>query len=371
MRRLPYYLSFLLLILFFSSCQKGETSASSGSSGGGGTPPATTVAEDKVYITTVYNNTINCIKGIRDGDCSQALITFLGISNNVVANQTWIDQMTGALDTAMGFPKISSVDSKFDFPAYRGTYNWNATTKKFVKTTSTTGIYVNFPSAPTVLTNNVNAKMTTYVDGLYQANAQNIYLPTNVKASLSKDGIELVNVDATGIFSSGSFPSPISVVCTLVLKPHTYKFTVTRLNNTKFSVKAELGGDCGSVLDGTVTFSSEDYNNFVLETFLSTVQATYTKADLTVVLNWDAKTYYAISNPTTTNLNNTISCVVNHSGVKIGELKFKDVAGKRRVYIYYKDGTSEDISVYNDPFTAQLRTILRPYFGNEVDNWFL
>lgn len=359
------FLQFALLLatafLVFISCQKTVEESPTAN---------TTVAEDKAFITTTYNNTINCIKGVRDGDCSQALISFLAISNNVIGNETWINEMTSALDTSMGFPQLDPNNSRFDFPAYRGTYDWNRTTKKFTKTTSTTGIFINFPSDPSKLTNNTSIRFTTYTDAQYQANSQTLYLPTAVKATLTKDNVELVNVDGTGLFSNGNFPAPINVVCSITLKPHVYKITVTRLTNVQFSTKLEIGGDCGSVIDGKVTFLNDDYNNFDAKTFLGTIQGTYTKGNLNIVLNWDAKTYYAFNNPTTANLNSTISCVVNNGPYKIGDLKFKDVSGVRKVYIYYKDGTSEDIAVYNDPFLTQLKDILRPYFGNEVDTWF-
>ena len=362
MKRLLIFCGFFVLTFaLFFSCQKSGDSSPTAN---------TTVAEDKVFINTTYNNTITCIKGIRDGEFSQTLITFLAISNNVVGNETWINEMTDALELTMGSIQLDPNNSKFDFAAYKGVYDWNRTTKKFTKTTSTAGIFVNFPSEPSKLTNNVSIKFTTYTDGLYQANAKNIYLPTAVKATLSKDNVELVNVDATGIYSTGSFPSPINVVCSVTLKPHTYKVTVTRLANTQFAVKVELGGDCGSVIDSKVTFLNDDYNNLVVEDDLSKIEATYTKGDLNIKMNWDAKTYFAISNPTTENLNNTISCVVNSGVNKIADLKFKDVNGSRKVYIYYKDGSSEDVAVYNDPFLTQFKNILRPYFGNDVDTWF-
>ena len=363
MKRVLYYCGVVLLIstLFLYSCQKTTDPTPIGN---------TTVAEDKAYISTKYNNTIDCIEGVRDGDFSQALISFLSISNNVVGNEDWINDMSSALDTAMAFPELDPNNSKFNFAAYRGIYEWNRITKKFTKSTSTAGIFINFPSEPSVTTNNINIKFTTYTDALYQANAEDVYLPTSVKATLSKNNVELMNVDATGIFSSGNFPAPINVNFNLTLKPHNYKINVTRLSSTEFTVRTEIGGDCGSVVEGKVVFLNDDYNNLDLEEDLSKVEGTYTKGDLSIKLNWDARAYYVISNPTTENLNNSIVCTVNMSGNKIADLKFKDVNGSRKVYIYYKDGTSEDTAVFNDPFTSQLKEIFRPYFGNEVDTWF-
>lgn len=361
-KRIPFHYNFFLaILLLLTACQKSSELTPTG---------PTTVAEDKAFIKGRYDATIDCIEGVRDGEFSQTLIKFLAISNNVVGNETWINEMTDALEASMGQLQLNSANSRFDFAAYRGTYDWNRTTKVFTKTPSSTGIFINFPSEPSKLTNNVSLKFTTYTDALYQANAADIYLPTSVKMNMTKDNVEIANVDATGIFSSGNFPSPINVVCSVFLKPHTYKFTVTRLATTQFAVKAELGGDCGSVTDVKVTFLNDDYNNLIIEDDLSKIEAVYTKGDFNIKLNWDAKTYYAFSNPTTANINATVNCIVNIGTEKIGELRFKDVNGSRKVFIYYKDGTDEDIAVYNTPFTNELKNLLRPYFGNEVDNWF-
>jgi hypothetical protein len=86
--------------------------------------------------------------------------------------------------------------------------------------------------------------------------------------------------------------------------------------------------------------------------------------------NWDANAYYAISNPTTTTLNASLSNSVYNKTDKIADLKFLDVAGERKLFIYYKDGTSENTSVYYDPFLTNLKTTLRPLFGVDVDTWF-
>jgi hypothetical protein len=356
-KRILYLFSFLLTL---AACQKASELSPTG---------PTTVADDKAFIKGRYNATIDCIKGVRDGEFVQALIKFLDISNNVVGNEVWIEEMTEALELTMG-PLELNTDGRFPFAAYRGTYEWNRVTKTFSKVASTSGIFINFPSDPTKLSNNVSLKVTNYTDGLYQANAADIYLPTGVKVSMVKDNVEIANIDGTGVFSSGNFPSPINVVCNVFLKPHNYKVTVTRLATTQFAVKAEMGGDCGSVTDAKITFLNDDYNNFEIEEDLSKVEAVYTKGDFNIKLNWDAKAYYLFSNPTTANLNTTISCDVSQGTEKIGELKFKDVNGERKVFIYYKDGTNEDIAVYNTPFTTELKNILRPFFGNEVDNWF-
>ena len=299
---------------------------------------STTVQQDKDFITQTANNTIECIRGVDNGVFTQTLIKFLGAANGNTINENWIDSMSNALDAAAGTIKLDTLTDKLNYNNYKGVYNWNRITKTFVRTASST-IEVNFPSEPSQLTNNMTFKFTTYTDGIY---------------------------------SSGNFPAPVNVVLTLYLKPHTYKISVNRITNVQFGYKVELGGDCGSVAEGKVTFLNDDYNNLDVEQDLKAVDMTYTKGSMTITTNWNAQAYYAFTNPNTTNINSTFTSEVKREGLKIGDLKFKDAPnGDRRVFIYYKDGTSDDVEVvYANPLKAQLRNIFRPYFGNDVDTWF-
>lgn len=352
----------ITFLVIFSSCQQEPDP----------NPPTgpTTVAEDKAYLNNTITNTLNCIRTVRDGTAIQALFRFMALSNGTVGNETWIENMLDQLELKMGTLELQDPDKKFNFSSYWGTYTWDRTTSTFTKAAAA-GIFINFPSDPTQLTNNVNIRFATYTDGLYQANAENIYLPTLVKMNMLKDNVEIANVDYTGNFSSGNFPAPISVILSFKVSPQTYKVTVTRLSNVIFNTKIELfGGDCGATVDSKVTFLNDDYNNLDISEDLSKVEATYTKGDFSVKGNWDARAYYLFPNPTTNDINSTFTCAVYHGTEKIGDLRFKDVGSSRKLYIYYKDSTSEDAAVYSDRFTNDLKEILRPYFGNDVDTWF-
>jgi hypothetical protein len=214
----------------------------------------------------------------------------------------------------------------------------------------------------------VVANFESYSDKKYQVNSQDAYFPLQAKITITKNGVKIVGVDYSGSFSNGDFPTPQDVSLTINLAPYNYKLTVKQLNSLQFSVKAEVG--CAAVLDATVTFSSSDYKNLNVERDLSKIDFTYTKDNFIIKGNWDAKIYYMINNPNTSDINSTISCTVYNGNAKIGDLKFKDIAGERKVYVYYKDGTSEDSFVTYDPFLATLKSILKPYFGNQVDHWF-
>lgn len=352
------------VVLVISSCQR-EADPTTGS------PTPTTVTEDKAFLNSAVTNTLNCVRNVRDGESVQALLRFLALSNGTVGNETWINTMSDELNLKMGDIELDPNNSKFYFQNHWGTYNWDRITQTFTKTTAT-GIFINFPSEPTQLTNNVSISFDTYLDALYQANAENIYLPTRVKMKMVKDNVEIVNVDYTGTFSSGNFPSPISVTFTSLVKPQQYKITVTRLTNVQFAVKVELFGTngCVNVIDTKTTFLNDDYNNLDIEEDLSTVEATYTSGALKIKGNWNARMYYQFTNPTTAQKNSTFTCEVFNTDQKIGDLRLKDVNGSEEVFIYYKDSSNENAEVYSTRFTNDLKEILRPYFGNDVDTWF-
>ena len=148
--------------------------------------------------------------------------------------------------------------------------------------------------------------------------------------------------------------------------------SITEINSTKFKLTSDMfsGQGCGMTISATVTFKNDDYNNLAIEDDLKTLEGEYKSGDMSIKSNWDASAYYAISNPTTTTLNSTLSNTVYNKTEKIADLKFLDVAGNRKLFIYYKDGTSENTSVYYDPFLTNLKNTLRPLFGVDVDNWF-
>jgi hypothetical protein len=55
--------------------------------------------------------------------------------------------------------------------------------------------------------------------------------------------------------------------------------------------------------------------------------------------------------------------VANYNEEKIGDLKFKDVGDETMMYIYYKDETSENMSIYYEPFISDFEAAFSSYFG--------
>ena len=360
---------FFLLVVssVITSCNKTNNSSSN-------TTTTTTVSQDKTFISSISNNTSECIRQARDGNMSQSIVQFLNLSNGVSGNDTWANNMTDALKTSMG----GSIEldpnnyNKFNFNNYKGIYTWNSSNNTFSKQNSSTGIYINIPSSPNEPTNNTTIQFTDYSDDLFPVNADFVYLPLTAKGSIKKNNTLIADMNFVANYSTINFPTPITLDYSIYLAPHNYTFKVEKINNTQFRFTSNLlsGGGCGMTLNANISFNNDDYNNFVLEDDLNSIQAEYKTGDLTITSNFDALSYFSFNNPTTTNLNNNLSNMVYYKTEKIADLKFVDLSGNRKLFIYYKDGTSEDTIVYYDPFLSNIKNILRSIFGNDVDTWF-
>ena len=111
----------LLLVLFllaFLSCNKDKNENTNNE------PTDTTVEQDKENITKAFNNVLDCAITMRDGDVATALIEFANVSDGNFLSRDWMDKMiTEELSNVIDFHEIYSIDKKFDFAYYCGTYN--------------------------------------------------------------------------------------------------------------------------------------------------------------------------------------------------------------------------------------------------------
>ncbi|MFB6455843.1 hypothetical protein ACE38W_11285 [Chitinophaga sp. Hz27] len=331
----------------------------------------TTVGEDKLQLTQTRTNLFNCLKNIKDGSFIQSVISTTGLKDGDFANETWLNDLSDAMDNAFVGVELDN-ESRFDFAHWAGKYTYNATTKAFEKTASA-DIVVTFPSSPAAGKNDYVFTITGYKDAKFQVNMENIYLPTACKASLTKDGTTLFSLDYTGSFSAGSFPIPQAVQLKLSLKPHDYLIKVNKITNTQFAAVVELqsGSDCVTAFNGKVSFANEDYNNLSLSEDLVSVEGLLEKGSLNVKGSWDAKKYYKLPTYKAADINSTISIFGYNGTDKTSEFRYKDNAsGGYDLYVFYKDQTSDLATVYSDPFIADLKGMLKPYFGTDVDSWF-
>jgi len=355
--------SFLFISLFILSYSLTHHSCTKPDDNGTGSG-TTTVAQDKEYINNSLAEINNCIKTIRDAEGFQTLFNFLDLRSGDVNNEAWIEEMFDALDDVM---PTSNNDNRFEYSIFRGRYVWNRTTKLFTKSASN-AIIIEFPSAPNVTTNNMVASFDMYEDGLYQVNSESVYLPKKAKINVTKSGTKIAGLDLNAVYSSIGFPRPQNVLVNLFIAPNNNTIEIKEVNSKQFTVSANYG--CIGSMKATVNFNNDDYDNFEIEKYLTKIDFEFKKDNFTIDGSWDARTFYLFNDPNTNDINSTITCNIRNGLNKIGELKFKDVNGERRVYVFYKDGTSNDAEIHYDAFTSSLKSTLKPYFGNQVDDWF-
>ncbi|RAJ85343.1 hypothetical protein CLV59_10244 [Chitinophaga dinghuensis] len=331
----------------------------------------TTVEEDKRQLNQTRTNLFNCVKNIKDGQFMQSILNTVGLKDGDIANEQWLNDVTEALDLAIGDVEVGP-DSRFDFAHYAGKYTWNPATKKFDKTASS-DIVVTFPSDPASTKNNYEFTITGYKDDKYQVNAENVYLPTAAKATLTKDGTQLFRLEFAGSYAKGNFPIPQNITLKFSLAPHDYLVKVDKITNTQFNAIFEMqtGSDCVTAFNGKFTFANDDYNNLSLHDDLVSVEGGVKKGDLAIKGSWDAKAYFKLSSDKAVDVNPTFSVFAYNKDAAIGEFRFKDNASNGRdLMVFYKDKTSENAMVYSDPFISDLKGLLKPYFGTDVNDWF-
>jgi hypothetical protein len=361
MKKLFSFLFISLFILTYSltnhSCTKPDGNGGSGSG-------TTTVAQDKEYINTSLAEINNCIKTIRDAEGFQTLFNFLDLRSGEVVNEDWIEEMFDELDEVM---PTSNNEDRFEYSLFKGKYVWNHNTKTFTKFSSNI-IVIEFPSEPNVKTNNMVASFDRYEDGLYQVNSESVYLPKKAQITVTKSGTKIAGLDLNAVYSTGGFPRPQNVLINLFIAPNNNKIEIKEVNSKQFTVNASFG--CIGSMNAIINFNNDDYDNFEIEKYITKIDFEFKKDNFTIDGSWDARTFYLFDDPNTNDINSTITCNVKNGLNKIGELKFKDVSGERRVYVFYKDGTSGDAEIHYNSFTTSLKSTLKPYFGEDVDDWF-
>ncbi|RBL93356.1 hypothetical protein [Chitinophaga flava] len=332
----------------------------------------TTVEEDKTMIKATSKNLVDCVKNIKDGQFVRSLFKTAGLNKGNITNEAWLDDLTDALDVAFNHFELDPNNSRFNYANYVGNYTWNPGTKKFV-VTKADNITVSFPSDPTTAVNDYVFAITEYKDAKFQANALDIYLPTSIKGSLKKGTEELMTINYSGEFGTGNFPIPSKVVLNLTLKPHNFLVKVEKLSNTQFNVTTELqsASDCVTALNAKVTFKDDDYNNLKIEEDLVSVIGSVKKGDLTLKGSLDAKAYFQLPSNAKADQYNTVFNVSAYSKEQeVAQLKLKDANGSQDLIVFYKDKSSEAASVYTDSFIKDLKAMLQPDFGADVENWF-
>ena len=346
---------FLLTCVFVFSCTKSATVLN----------PNTSITQDKQIISTNVENTVLCVADIVNGNGFQNTVTFLKLINKIQGNNELLNTMAISLEQVMH--KSSKSDSSFDFKAYCGDYEWNPIKSVFTKTTANS-IIISYPSDSASSSNNVTASFDSYTEKSFLIDGKNVSLPLTAKLTIIKNGFKIATINYSREFESTDNVKTKSISLVLNYAPFIYSIKINEINPTQYSVVADLG--CSSSLNATLTLNSSMSKNFNAQSDLKNIDFSYSKDNFILKGSWNAFAYYNMTSPTTNSINNTFNCTLNNSSAKIGELKFRDDNGVRKLSLYFKDGSPSDIYFDYNQFLSEVKNILSPYFGKDIINWF-
>ncbi len=359
MKKLIYYgFLYIALITFLGGCTKNQDDTSTGGT-------TTTVAQDKQAITDVMRSIAQCAGNINSGGFATSFYNFFALVNGTSYADNWVQSMTDQLSAMRDFNQIGTIN-RFDLTYFSGHYSWNQGTSSFTYSPMNGEIIIDFPSSQSNGSNDCTFQVSQYTDGAYIINNETFFLPQSVVATLHKSNHLIMSLNFNAQYATSGFPVPLSLTTDVFLEPFHYVTTISRNTSTQFHFQTSIqdGSACETSLDASVSFANADFENFVLEEDLNNIVFTAKKGTLEVSGSWDARSYYSFTSPSVAETNSTLNVGVFSQGQRIGDLRIYDnFFSSDDLYIYYKDGSSENTSIYNDPLISDLKSILEPYFG--------
>lgn len=349
-------LLFISLLLFVNCKKKSKSDPEE---------PGMTVNESKVFITNSFTDLTACITTLNNGDLANLVYSFSGLSNGDALNDNWMDLLHDKFDLVQSLSQIED-DLNFSMSYYQGNYSWNSGSQTWSKSPLSNAVIVNFPSSPSA-SNDCVLNITQATFGTYYITNDTLHLPQNVSYTVSKNGTVVSSMNISGTYNTSGFPSPQNLTINFFIAPFNYVITINQLTAThfEFNYSMQNGSSCETEIFADVSFNNNDFENLDITEDLTTVIFNVEKGDLRIEGTWDAQTYYSINNPSPSQINNTINWEVFSQQQKIGDLRFFDPGnGNNELYIYYNDGTSENTSIYHDPFVNDLDALLSPKWGS-------
>jgi hypothetical protein len=249
-------------------------------------------------------------------------------------------------------------DFQFPFAKYKGQYVWNKSTKNWTKNTSDI-VSILFPESEKIENNNCELAITEYADkrcALFED--LHIFLPTKLKGYFKKDSKELIGFDVTSDFTSNGIPT--SVNGKVYAQPFNMAFSFAQEAETRYNASFSIVDE--EKAENNLSISGKMYiKNAVLnweeafdDNYINQINFTLTQEKLSIEgivdatdTDWDNADAF----------NNSWNLKVKWNGKEIGELRAKEVNDGFYLYIYYKDGTSENTSLYYDQLIAHVEKL--------------
>jgi hypothetical protein len=264
------------------------------------------------------------------------------------------------LEDVVNFNTIEK-DKRFTFSKFTGEYTWDNNNKRWNRA-SHNSIIAHFPSSENQSANNCEAGITAYEDKACNIEGKTTYLPTKVNAYFLKGGIKLASVDITANYTNYGIPKEATAA--IYAKPIDINASLTQESASKYKASLSIIDETDNNNNLSITCEAALSNNIDSYTDLddckiNNLRFTVTQSAIVINGTVDLKTLNDINHPSATDINKCINLEVNYNNQKIGTLKVEEVGNEQYLYIFYKDGTNENTSIYYDSFVKDVEHIFK------------
>lgn len=270
----------------------------------------------------------------------------------------FVEELAEKLDGQLQFEQ-SGDDLRFNFAAYKGKYSWNKTSRSFDKTTNN-AIIALFPSTKNGTTNDCEMAIAEYVDKVCNIEGDEVYLPTSANMYFKKNGTKLTGIELMADYSDYGIPK--NATAKIYAKPLSVETKLTQETNSKFSaslsvtdetnLENNLSISCTASLNRNIT-NYEDFSDCEVNNIIFTI----TQSKLTIEGSIDIKTLNNSYNVSAEDINKCSNFKVLYNQNEIGQLRVEEIGDTYHLFIYYKDGTQENTSIYYDKLINDLEDI--------------
>jgi hypothetical protein len=264
------------------------------------------------------------------------------------------------LEDVVNFNTIEK-DNRFNFSSFAGKYTWNNSNKRWDKT-SHNSIIAYFPSSENLPTNDCEAGITAYTDKACDIEGKTTYLPTKTNAYFSKGGTKLASVDITADYTNYGIPK--KATANIYAKPVTIDASLTQESASKYKASLSIVDETDNNNNLSVTCEAALSNSIDNYTDLddckiNNLRFTVTQSAMVINGTVDLKTLDNINRPSATDINSCINFEVNYNNQKTGTLKVEEVGDEKYLFIFYKDNTKENTSIYYDSFIKDVEHMFK------------
>ncbi len=249
-------------------------------------------------------------------------------------------------------------EAGFDYGAHIGTYDWNADTESFDKTTGANIIIINFPQEGST-ENNITLRITEYAEEQFSDDFDSYYMPTVIAADLSIDGVEQISLDFSADYNSNG--DPIAAAVELFLNPYTFAvaFDDSQTKTATGSASIKKAQETIVAVSLKVDFLSVQKEDVDL------IDGFVQYRNMKIQGNVDVNGIESAENP---DPNDFVTLALYDNSNKVGDIIFKtemvDGYEEDVPYIKYADGTMEKLEDVLKPVLDELED-----FENEVEGW--